>query len=102
MTLIWASFMVTLPVSTADLPFDGMGLYYMIAALPHMTFTIVTKWITDIITLERSFSVVAPLKVIDANMSFSSQSWESPVIYVCENIYIFYNIYYIPRRVIFL
>lgn len=62
-TTIWFSISFTPAVAAADVPFDVPGVAYLIGALPHLSFSRITSWITAIITLERCLCIILPLKV---------------------------------------
>lgn len=50
MTSIW----LTTAISTEDLSFQPVGVYYVTTGILYLTFTRITSWITAIITLERA------------------------------------------------
>lgn len=54
---------LTPAVIAADLPFDSVDVSYLVTGMQHFAFTRVSGCITALITLERSLSIVAPLKV---------------------------------------
>lgn len=64
LTLIWTCIFITPAFVASDLPFESVEVLYLVSGIPHFAFTRVSSGITAMITLERCFSIVAPLQVI--------------------------------------
>lgn len=62
-TLLWASVCMNPLFTASGMPWFPLEVMYLSAAWPHVSFSIITSWVTAYVTAERYFSIALPLKV---------------------------------------